>query len=129
MSLKQSPILRPPVLAAFTAVAVILLIYRFANFREERLVEKFANELRSGNFEQAYQTWGPSQGYRFGDFMADWGGKGFYGKTRDFQILSSQNHGSGVIVTVEFSHLKRPVPLWVERRTQTISFSPFEEVK
>jgi hypothetical protein len=30
---------------------------------------------------------------------------------------------------VEFSHLKRPVPFWVERRTQTLGFSPFEDLQ
>lgn len=126
---RTSPILRPPVLAALGAVAVILLVYRFANYREEGLVKKFVSELSSGNFQQAYQTWGPSSGYDYRDFMGDWGGRGYYGKIRDFKILGSQNRGTGVVVTVEFSHLKRPISLWVERKTQTISFSPFEEVR
>ena len=74
MLLKQSPLMRPPALFAMGAVAVILLIYKFGNFREERLVQKFLEELKAGNFQQAYQTWGPTPGYAYKDFMADWGG-------------------------------------------------------
>ena len=108
------------------AVAVILLIYKFGNFREERLVQKFLDELKAGNFQQAYQAWGPTPGYTYKDFMADWGGRGYYGKSGASRILESKTEGTGVIVMVEFSHLKQPVALWVERRTRTLAFSPIE---
>jgi len=126
MLLKKSPLMRPPVLFSMGAVAIILLIYQFGNIREERLVQKFLDELKAGNFQQAYQTWGPTPGYTFRDFMADWGGNGFYGKIGQSRILKSKTEGTGVIVLVEFSHLKRPVALWVERRTRTLAFSPIE---
>jgi hypothetical protein len=129
MFLNKNLILRPPVLAALGAVILILLIHRFANFREEWRVKNFAEELRAGNFQRAYQTWGPSNGYRYEDFMADWGHNGYYGRVREFKILKSETRGSGVVVMVEFKHLKRPVALWVERKTQAISFSPFEDTK
>jgi hypothetical protein len=126
MSLNKSPLMRAPALFAMGAVAIILLVYKFGNIREERLVQKFLNELEAGNFQQAYQTWGPTQGYRYKDFMADWGGNGYYGKIGASRILESKTEGSGVIVLVEFSHLKRPLALWVERRTRTLAFSPIE---
>jgi hypothetical protein len=129
ISTRKSPLLRTPALFALGAVVLVVLIYRFANFREERLVKRFLEELRSGNSQQAYQIWGPSKGYSYQDFVADWGGHGYYGKIQDFKILESKTLGSGVIVMVEFSHLKRPVPLWVERRTQTLGFSPFETLQ
>ena len=47
MLLKQSPLMRPPVLFAMGAVAVILLIYRFGNFREEKLVQRQAIPIRT----------------------------------------------------------------------------------
>jgi hypothetical protein len=129
MVLRGSPLLRPPVLLALGAVFVVLLVYKFANYREERLVKRFLEELRSGDFQRAYQTWGPSKGYTYEDFMADWGGGGYYGKVQEFKILESKTRGSGVIVMVEFSHLKRRIPFWVERRTQTLGFSPFEDLQ
>src|SRR5262245_22020308 len=126
MLLKKSPLIRPPALFAMGAVAIILLIYRFGNIREVRMVQKLLDELRAGQFQDAYQTWGPTQGYTYRDFMADWRGNGYYGKIGDSRILKSKTEGSGVIVLVEFSHLKRPVALWVERRTRTLAFSPIE---
>jgi len=130
MFLKKSPLMRPPALFAMGAVAVILLIYKFGNFREERLVQRFLDELTAGNFQQAYQTWGPTPGYTYKDFMADWGGSnGYYGKVGTSRILESKTEGSGVIVMVQFSHLKRPVALWVERRTRTLAFSPIETLR
>jgi hypothetical protein len=126
MWLRKSPLLRAPVLSALGAIIVVLLIYKFANFREERLVRKFLEELTAGDFQQAYQTWGPTSGYTYKEFMADWGGNGYYGKVREFKILDSKTHGNGVIIKVEFHHLKRPVAFWVERKTQTLGFSPFE---
>lgn len=126
MLLKKSPLMRPPVLFALGAVAIILLVYRFGNFREERLVQKFLDELKAGQFQQAYQTWGPTQGYSFKDFMADWGGNGYYGKIGGSRIVKSKTEGTGVVVLVEFDHLKRPVALWVERRARTLAFSPIE---
>jgi hypothetical protein len=129
MLLRKSSLLRAPVLFAVAAVVIVLLVYRFANFREERLVRRFLEELQNGNSQQAYQIWGASKGYTYQDFMADWGGNGFYGKIQKFKILESKTRGSGVIVLVEFSHLKRPVPFWVERRTQTLGFSPFEKLQ
>ncbi|MCI0420582.1 MAG: hypothetical protein L0312_15385, partial [Acidobacteria bacterium] len=114
---------------AMGAVAVILLIYRFANIREEWLVQRFLDELKLGNFQQAYRIWGPTKGYTYQDFMADWGGSGYYGKIGPSRILESKTEGSGVIVLVEFSHLKRPVALWVERRTRMLAFSPIETLR
>jgi hypothetical protein len=58
--------------------------------------------------------------------MADWGGNGYYGKIGGSRIVKSKTEGSGVVVVVEFAHLKRPVALWVERRTRTLAFSPIE---
>ena len=124
--LKKTFRMRPPVLFALGAAVIILLIYRFGNIREEWLVQKFLDELKTGDFPQAYQTWGPTSGYTYKDFMADWGGNGYYGKIGDSRIIESKTEGTGVIVMVEFSHLKRPVALWVERRTRTLAFSPIE---
>jgi hypothetical protein len=118
---------RAPILFALGAVIVVLLIYKFANFREERLVLRFLEQLKSGNPQQAYQIWGPSKGYSYQDFMADWGRNGYYGEVHDFKVLKSNTRGTGVIVVVQFSHLKKPVSFWVERRAHTISFSPFDE--
>ena len=93
MLLRKSPLLSVPVLCALAAVIVVLLVYKFGNFREERLVRKFLEELHSGNYQQAYQTWGPSKNYTYQDFMVDWGTNGYYGKVQEFKILESKKIG------------------------------------
>ena len=118
--------MKVPVFFALGAVVICLLIYRFGNYREEQLVKRFLEALRSGDYPKAYEVWGPSKEYKFADFMADWGGRGYYGKVAGFKILQSKTRGSGVIVTVGFSHLKKPVHIWVERKTHTLGFSPIE---
>jgi hypothetical protein len=121
MLLKKSPLMCPPVLFAMGAIAVILLIYRFGNIREERLVQKFLDELKAGNFQQAYQTWGPTQGYTYKDFMADWGGNGYFGKIGASRILESKPKErcdrAGRVQPFEAA-----LALWVERRTRRQHF-------
>jgi hypothetical protein len=114
-----------PVSLALAVVAACLLVYRFANFREERIVRHFLEELKAGNYQKAYQIWGASPAYSYQDFMADWGSEGYYGKVTSYKVLDSETRGSGVAIYVEFAHLKKPVAFWVERKTQVLSFAPF----
>ncbi|MEW5975168.1 MAG: hypothetical protein AB1898_05100 [Acidobacteriota bacterium] len=120
-------LLRAPVILALAVIVAGLFIYRFANFREEGVVRRFLDELKARNYRAAYEVWGPTEAYTFEDFLSDWGKDGYYGPPSDYQILDSRTHGTGVIVYVRVSHLKKPLALWVERRTRTVSFSPFEE--
>ena len=129
MVYRKDFLLRPPVLFALGAVVTVLLLYRYGNIREEWLVKSFLEELKAGEYQKAYQTWGPTSGYSYQDFMADWGGNGYYGKIREFKITRSKTEGTGVIVEVGFSHLKYPIYLWVERRSRTLGFSPIEQLK
>ena len=122
--LRDRPLL-VPVSLALVVVVGCLLVYRFANFREERIVRRFLEELKAGNYQKAYQIWGPSATYSYQDFMSDWGERGYYGKVTGYKILDSETRGSGVAVYVEFAHLKKPMALWVERKTRTLSFAPF----
>jgi len=122
---KDRPLLFPVILA-LSATATILLLYRFGNFREERAVRLFLEEVKAGAYPEAYQRWGPSPTYSYADFMADWGGeRGYYGKVTNFKILESKTKGSGVVVYVQFDHLKKPVAFWVDRKTRHLGFAPF----
>jgi hypothetical protein len=120
---KTRPLL-VPVGLALAVVAGSLLLYRFANFREERVVRQFLDELKVGNYRQAYQAWGPTSSYSYDDFRSDWGERGYYGKVTSYKILDSQTRGSGVIVYVEFDHLKKPLAFWVDRKTRSLGFAP-----
>jgi hypothetical protein len=126
MLLRKDRPLLVPIILVLCVVLAGLLIYHFANFREERAVRLFLEDLKAQNYSHAYQLWGPSSNYTYKDFMADWGGKqSYYGIVREYRILGSERRGSGVIVTAEFNHLKNPVNLWVEGKSRQLSFSPF----
>lgn len=118
--------LRIPFILALAVIVAGLLVYRFANVREERVAERFLEALKTQDYPRAYQIWGPSSSYTYKDFMTDWGGtNGYYGLVKGYKILGSESRGSGVIITVVFDHLKNPLRLWVERRTHQMSFSPY----
>src|SRR5207249_3040712 len=86
------------------AVGTILLViggaaYRFANYREERRVRTFLEDIRSGRFDAAYAGWDTDGRYSMKDFLADWGKGGYYAKgANDAQIVDSNTSGSSVVV-------------------------------
>jgi len=126
MLLRKDRPLSVPLILVISLVGVGLLVYHFANIREEWVVKRFLEALKAEDYARAYQVWGPPPTYGYKEFLADWGGqRGYYGVVRGYKILRSETRGSGVIVVVEFEHLKKPVPLWVERKTHQLSFSPF----
>ena len=65
----KNRLLKTPLILAGAAVALGILIYFFANFREERAVQKCFEALQQGDLEAAYQIWGPTEQYTFKDFL------------------------------------------------------------
>ena len=128
--LGKNRLLKTPLILAGAAVFLGILIYFFANFREERAVQKCFEALQGGDLDAAYQIWGPTEQYTFKDFLQDWGEDGYYGRVRSFRIVESESQGSGVIVRVQIrtdeGQLRIPIPFWVEREDQTIGFAPTE---
>jgi len=45
--------------------------------------------LVAGNAKQAYDLWKPSESYKIGDFMADWGPEGYYGPVKSYSIVKA----------------------------------------
>jgi len=126
----KSRLLKTPLILAGAAGFLGILIYFFANFREERAVQRCFEALQRGDLNAAYQIWGPTEQYTFKDFLLDWGEDGYYGRVRDFKIVESESQGSGVIVRVQLrtdaGQLRIPIPFWVERKDLTIGFAPTE---
>jgi hypothetical protein len=107
---------------------------------EKNRVRNFMNAVTSGNTEQAYRLWGPSQSYSYKDFLEDWGVKGYYGPARSYTFKDAEHpkNGSGVIVTVDVSpYAKFPagdeeaeaettkeVRIWVQYDSNALSFAP-----
>lgn len=128
VQLGRNRLLKTPLILAGALVFLGILIYFFANFREERAVQRCFEALQQGDLEAAYQIWGPTEEYTFKDFLQDWGEDGYYGRVRSFRIVESESQGSGVIVRVQIrtdaGQLRIPIPFWVERKDRSIGFAP-----
>ena len=118
--------LKMPLILAAAAIALGILIYFFANLREERAVQSCFESLQKRDLNEAYQIWGPTEQYTFNDFLKDWGEDGYYGQVHYFQIVESESKGNGVIVRVQINNLARPIAFWVERKNRRIGFAPTE---
>ncbi len=127
------------IIAAIIAAAVVIGVfaYLFRNWPEERVVDHFMTALVNKDFEQAYAIWmhDPNwkqhpqdyPNYSFREFYNDWGPGGEWGIINSFHIDGSANPkgGSGVVVQVTINQRKEPARLWVEKKTKTLTFSPF----
>ena len=99
--------------------------YKFANFREERRVRQFIEEINGGQYDAAYQDWDAEGRYTLKDFLQDWGKDGYYTKgMHQASVSDSNGKGGSVVVYVSIDSLKYPVALLVDKETLKISFSP-----
>jgi hypothetical protein len=118
--------LKVPVSIGLVLIVVSGLAYKFANFREERRVSQFLEELTTGNYDAAYAGWDNSEGrYTMKDFLVDWGQDGYYTKgMKKAEVIDSNGRGTAVIVYVGIDNVKVPVALRVDKETLMLSFSP-----
>src|SRR5262245_27265027 len=80
---KQRPLkerLKLPVAIGIALLLIGLVVYKFANYREERRVAEFLEDIRESHYEAAYTKWDAGGRYSMNDFMADWGRNGYYAK-------------------------------------------------
>ena len=72
------------------AIALITVLYfTFRYYPEKRATENFLDALIAGDTKHAYQLWKPSESYKFGDFLADWGPEGYYGPVKSYSIVKA----------------------------------------
>jgi hypothetical protein len=126
--------------AALLIALAMVLYFSFRYYPEKRATEHFLDALAAGNAKQAYELWKPSESYKIGDFMADWGPAGYYGPVKSYSILKAESRkgANGVILTVEVSPFS-PMPdktdveksrhtkqfnLWVKSGDKSFSFPP-----
>jgi hypothetical protein len=120
--------IKVPLGIALVLVFVSGIAYKFANFREERRVRQFMQEVESGQYEAAYREWEAGGRYTMTDFMQDWGKEGYYTKgMHEARIVDSNGKGTAVVVYVGIDSLKHPVALRVNKDTLKISFSPISK--
>src|SRR5437899_4477162 len=90
-------------IAALTVALAIVLYFSFRYYPEKKAAEHFLDALVAGNTNQAYQLWKPSASYKLGDFLADWGPEGYYGRVKSYSIVkaASRKGANGVILKIE----------------------------
>lgn len=117
--------LKVPVSIGLVLIFIAGLVYKFANFREERRTTQFIETVKSGQFDAAYGNWDADARYTLKDFLQDWGKDGYYTKgMHDARVTDSNGKGGSVVVYVTIDSLKYPVALRVDKETLKISFSP-----
>ena len=117
--------LKIPFYGALALVLIGGLLYKFANFREERVVRQFMVQVEGGNLDGAYQLWDAAGRYTMKDFVQDWGKDGYYTKgMHGARVMDSNSKGESVVVYLNIDSLKSPVALLVDKDTLKISFSP-----
>lgn len=115
-------------LAAAVGYSVYWLFFR--NWREERQVRTFLEEVQQKRFEEAYSRWGctvtePCRFYPYSEFLEDWGPDSPLDPVASFKLGRSYTQKeSGVIVEVWVNGEKQP-NLWVQSDDQVIGFFPY----
>ena len=132
-------------IAAVLGVVILVgafLYWQFRFYPEQKQVERFLDALVAGDYQGAYQIWGPTPDYTFPDFLQDWGETTPRGRIRSYEIVSVQEptrevtvsggptlkmggNSSGVVVTARLNGTTDEVKIWVERKDLTLSFAPF----
>lgn len=120
--------LKTPI-AGFLIVSVTGgLLYKFANYREEFLVQRFLDLVVARQYGQAYAMWEDDERYEMDRFLEEWGPGGSYtsGGQTDFEIVDSNAGGEEVTVYVSVGRAI-PVALQVDKETQLLSHAPYNK--
>ena len=129
---------RRNIVIIISVLVVVLagLTWWFYDWPQEHKVNQFFAAVEAKNFPKAFGIWNADPNwqqhtdkfklYPYGKFLVDWGETGDYGVIRSHKQVMHLGRGSGVIIGVEINDRKTPMFLWVERKSGTMSFSPFE---
>ena len=108
----------------------------FWTWPQQHKVNQFFAAVEAKDFPKAFGIWnndanwqqhtGQFKTYSYGRFLVDWGESSDYGVITSHHVVIDKSSGSGVIIGVDVNGRKVPMFLWVERKTGTIGFSPFE---
>ncbi len=118
--------------ALYTVIAAVVVLAAFLFFHnrtETNRVREFLSQIRSQNYQQAYQMWGctpqtPCRDYAFQKFMEDWGPQGRYPDPNATRLTTVDSCGTGVVVTIEYPNAE-PFGLYVDRQKKDIGFAPW----
>lgn len=113
--------------AIVLTIAVLAGYFTLRTYPAKRFTARFLEALRQKDYRSAYRMWGcdkPCRDYSFEKFMEDWGPNGEFADPGRAGVRKTRFCNSGVIVTLK-SPAGRDVPLWYERSTATLGFSPW----
>ncbi len=118
------------------------LAFVFRHWPEERVVNRFFEQIEASDYRSAYATWNADPeweqhldrytNYTFGRFQLDWGPTGEYGKITTHKIAGSAEPKStgtvtGIVVAVRVNQrTAQPACIWVDKHSKALSFSPVE---
>jgi hypothetical protein len=119
------------ILVVVCAVAGLVLYEAFKNYSEEHEIQAFVDRLKSKDYQGAYAMWGctaqtPCRDYSFEKFLEDWGPQSPHANAAAARVGGSDTCGTGVVIPVNFKG-SEAVPLWIDRGSRTIGFSPDPE--
>jgi hypothetical protein len=120
------------VVLVFALIGSVTLYALLKNRSEEEQAKLFVHLLNDHNYSEAYKLWGcssaqPCPNYPESKFLEDWGPHSPHADESSAEVGLSQSCGSGVIIRLDYPGSEEPVPLWVERASKVISFSPQPE--
>lgn len=140
---QSEPSKKPLYIILCVLVVFLIAVFVWWSIRfntEQKTVTAFFNAVQSGNLQQAYTLWKPSESYTFKDFQDAWGPSGYYGPIKSFEIESAsapRKSDSSVAVTILVSPYQpfpkagtaeanktKTVVIWVNRASHSLSFPP-----
>jgi hypothetical protein len=127
---RRERIVRWIVLSAVLAVIIAIVGYfQFRNYREEKQISLFLEDLKRQDYKAAYALWGctdanPCPQYAFNKFLEDWGPQGRYANVAGAKRGKTKSCDTGVIQFIEFPGTNE-AQLWVERRDKVLGFAPW----
>lgn len=101
------------------------LTYDWANYREERFVERFLATVAAGRYRDAHAMW-EGDDYTFDDFLAEWGPRGRHTARGPIEVIDSTTFGAVVTVYIRTT-APVPVALEVDKETMLLSYAPSNE--
>ncbi len=117
------------VVAAAIVVLSLVSYLVLHNFFEKRVATQFLNEVNSGQYQKAYETWGctvqhPCPNYDYQRFLDDWGPP--KKKTGPWQIAETDSCRSFLTVNVQAPGTELQ-SLAIQRSDKSLGFAPAPE--
>ena len=118
-----------------------ILLFVFWDWPEKHRVERFFAAIEAQDYPRAFGIWNndpnwqqhPQKyvqaGYPYGRFLTDWDKTSDFGPITSHKVTYATTMGNGVLVAVEINGRKTLLPLFVDHKSHSISFTPYDIVQ